>query len=299
MIKIINLKKTFEKQDVLKGIDIHVQKGKIYGLVGSNGCGKTTVFKHIMGLYKADEGQILYDNSYIENKDYLNKVYYVQDDLYFPPSYSLDDLYNYEKLLYTTMSEEKFKNLKKFFKLDGSKKLRTLSKGQKKQAAFILAISAMTETLILDEIVDGLDAVIRKMFWKVLMTEVLDRELTVLISSHALTELDNICDTVGILHDGHIVREAEIDQLKEETMRVQFALRSPFVDRPNDDYQIVKTSLIGKVYFVVIKGDIEAFKQYLHSSFEVLIYEELNMNLEEIFVTELGGLGYGTEDYNI
>ncbi len=297
MIKIIDLKKSFDDQDVLNGINMHVEKGKIYGLVGSNGCGKTTVFKHIMGIYKPDNGQISYKNSLIENGNYLNHLYYVQDDLFFPTNYTVDDLFDYESMLYETMSKKKFDQLKKFFKMDGTKKLRTLSKGQKKQAAFVLAISAMTEMLVLDEIVDGLDAVIRKMFWKVLMTEVLDRDLTVLISSHALTELDNICDTVGILHEGHIIREAAIDQLKEETLRIQFALDQPFVDKPSDSYQIIKTTLIGKVYFVVLKGNAEAFQTYLNENYKVLIYEELNMNLEEIFVTELGGLGYGTEEY--
>lgn len=297
MIKVVGLKKAFDEYDVLKGIDMHIEPGKIYGLVGSNGCGKTTVFKHIMGIYKADEGQITYRDVPIEDDGYLEKIYYVQDDLFFPLNYSLNDLYRYEKMLYPSMSDEKFVSLIKYFKLDGDKKLRTLSKGQKKQAAFILAIASMTETLLLDEIVDGLDAVIRKMFWKVIMTEVMDRQLTVVISSHALTELDNICDTVAILHEGHIVREDDIENLKEETMRVQFALKEPFIDTPSDDYKILRTSLIGKVYFLVIKGDVEKFKEMLYENHNVLLYEELSMNLEEIFVTELGGLGYGTEEY--
>lgn len=297
MIKIQGLKKTFDDHHVLKGIDMHIQAGKIYGLVGSNGCGKTTVFKHIMGIYTEDEGVISYRDQSIKDQSYLENIYYVQDDLFFPSYYDLDDLFKYESMMYKSMSQDKFDKLKRYFNLDGKKKLRTLSKGQKKQAAFVLAIASMTETLLLDEIVDGLDAVVRKMFWKVIMTEVMDRELTVIISSHALTELDNICDTVGILHEGHIIREESIDTLKEETMRVQFALKTPFIDQPSEDYRILKTTLVGKVYFVVIKGDVEAFKTYLYDNHDVLLYEELNMNLEEIFVSELGGLGYGSEDY--
>jgi len=299
MIKVIDLKKSFDTHHVLNGIQMNIEKGKIYGLVGSNGCGKTTVLKHITGIYKADEGQILYDNVFIDKTEYLEKVYYVQDDLFFPMNYSLDDLFNYEKMMYPGMSEKKYKKLIDFFKIEHTKKLRMLSKGQKKQAAFILAISAMTETILLDEIVDGLDAVVRKKFWKVILSEVMDRELTIVISSHALTELDNICDTVGILHEGRIVREDNIDTLKEETKRIQFALKEPFIDEPSTEYQVIKTSLIGKVYFVTVKGEVEQFRQDLYGRHEVLIYEELSMNLEEIFVTELGGLGYGTEEYNI
>ncbi|MCH4886729.1 ABC transporter ATP-binding protein [Acidaminobacter sp. JC074] len=299
MIKVIDLKKSFETHHVLNGIQMNVEKGKIYGLVGSNGCGKTTVLKHIMGIYKPDEGQILYENVFIEKTDYLENVYYVQDDLFFPMNYSLDDLFSYEKMMYPNMSDEKYKKLVDFFKIDHGKKLRMLSKGQKKQAAFILAVASMTETILLDEIVDGLDAVVRKKFWKVILAEVMDRDLTIVISSHALTELDNICDTVGILHEGKIVREDNIDKLKEETKRIQFALKDPFIDEPSNDYQIIKTSLIGKVYFVTVKGDVESFRQDLYGKHDVLIYEELSMNLEEIFVTELGGLGYGTEEYNV
>lgn len=296
MIKVLNLEKSFGENVVLKGVDMHVRQGKLYGLVGSNGCGKTTVFKHIMGLYKG-QGQIYYHDSNIENKDYLEKVYYVQDDLFFPINYTLEDLYKYESLYYPKMDESKYKQLVDFFKMDTSKKLRTMSKGQKKQAAFILAIASMTETLILDEIVDGLDAVIRKKFWKVIMTEIMDRNVTVLISSHALTELDNVCDTIGILHDGVIVREDEMDKLKEETKRVQFALKADYKPLTSDAYAVISNQLVGRVYFAVIKGDLNQFKTDLYKSSDVLLFEELTMNLEEIFISELGNLGYGGEDY--
>jgi len=297
MIKIIELKKSFDTSHVLKGISLHAEKGKIYGLVGSNGCGKTTVFKHIMNIYKGDSGQILYNDTEVPNNEYMNHIYYVQDDLFFPTNYCLDDLFEYESMLYNTMSSDKYNNLKTFFKMDGSKKLRTLSKGQKKQAAFILAIASMTETLMLDEIVDGLDAVIRKKFWKVLMSEVIDRELTVVISSHALTELDNICDKVGILHEGHIVREDSIETLKEETKRIQFAIKGEFESMENEAYEILKVTLVGKVHFAVVRGDSDQFRDDLYVQYDVLLYDELHMNLEEIFVTELGGLGYGNEEY--
>lgn len=297
MIEIRGLKKSFDDQEVLKGVNMHIEAGKIYGLVGSNGCGKTTILKHIMSIYKGDEGEILYGNKHIHKRDYLSEVYYVQDDLYFPFNYTLNDLFQYEKLLYPNMSQDKYLHLLEYFKLSGDKKLKTLSKGQKKQAAFILAISAQTETLLLDEIVDGLDAVVRKKFWQVIMTEVMDRSLTLMISSHALTELDNICDKVGILHEGVIVKEDQIESLKDETKRVQFAVEGNLELVTGQDYQVLKDALVGKVHFSVIKGDVAAFEEDLRQHNKVLLFEVLNMNLEEIFISELGGLGYGNEEY--
>jgi ABC-2 type transport system ATP-binding protein len=297
MIRVNNLRKSFDEHLVLEDINMTIEPGKIYGLVGSNGCGKTTILKHMMSIYKADSGQILYGDVCISDDDYLNKIYYVQDDLFFPMNYSLDDLFDYEKMMYSTMSEKKFQQLKEYFKLAGDKKLRSLSKGQKKQAAFILAIASMTETVLLDEIVDGLDAVVRKKFWQVIMSEVMDRQLTLVISSHALTELDNICDRVGILHDGKIVREDDIDLIKEQTKRVQFAIKGDFEGLVSEEFEIVKDSLIGKVHFAVIRGNVEKFKAMLEAKHEVLLYDVLMMNLEEIFISELGGLGYGIEEY--
>jgi ABC-2 type transport system ATP-binding protein len=298
MIEIKGLKKSFEANRVLLDVNMSVEKGKIYGLVGSNGCGKTTIMKHIMSIYHEDEGQILYDGKDIKHSDYMSSVYHVQDDLFFPMNYSIDDLFNYEKLMYENASEAVFKKLKDYFKLDDKKKLRNLSKGQKKQAAFILAIASQAETILLDEIVDGLDAVVRKKFWQVIMTEVMDRGLTILISSHALTELDNICDKVGILHEGVIVKEENMDTLKDETKRIQFAIKGDFAPVHSEAYDIIQDKLIGKVHFLVLKGDIEAFKKDLYEQADVLLFEVLTMNLEEIFISELGGLGYGNEEYN-
>lgn len=297
MIKIKGLMKTFDDHQVLRGVDMVMESGKIYGLVGSNGCGKTTIFKHIMSIYKGDEGEITYKDRLIDNQSYMKHIYYVQDDLFFPYNYTLNDLFEYEAMLYPQMNKEKFEALKRFFKVDENKQLRALSKGQKKQAAFIIAIAAMTETLLLDEIVDGLDAVVRKKFWKVIMSEVIDRELTVVISSHALTELDNICDKVGILHEGIIVKEDGIDLIKEETKRVQFAVSEAYETCVHNSYEVINHTQIGKVHYAVIKGDVQQFETDLYNTYDVLLFEVLNMNLEEIFISELGGLGYGTEEY--
>lgn len=298
MIKIENLEKKFGDFKVLKSVNIHVDRGEIYGLVGSNGSGKTTILKHIMKIYKQDKGEIIFDGLSISSSDdYLKGIYYIQDDLYFPYNYTLKDLYKYEELLYPTMDGEKYRKLLNYFKIDENKKLRSLSKGQKKQAAFIIGISSSVKMLLLDEIVDGLDPVVRKKFWKIIISEVLEEKLTIIISSHALSELDNICDKVGMLHEGIIVKEESIEKLKEETKRVQIAIKSEFKEVESEEYKILKTTKIGSVYFVVLKGNIESFKTDLYKEYDVLLFDELSMNLEEIFITELGGLGYGIEEY--
>jgi ABC-2 type transport system ATP-binding protein len=283
---------------VLKDINITANTGQIYGLVGSNGCGKTTLLKHIIQIFKGDSGSIYYKDTQIkEASPEIEKFYYIQDDLYFPYGYNLDMLFKYESKLYKNMSVEKYEKLLKFFNINRKAKLTTLSKGQKKQAAFIIAVSAKPEVLLLDEVVDGLDAVVKRKFWNVLINEVMERDVTVIISSHDLKEIDNICDKIGIMHEGRIIKEEKMDTLKEEVKRVQFAVEEEYKDIKSDKYEIIKTQKIGSVYFGIIKGDVDIFRKDLNEKYTLLIFDELSMDLEEIFITELGGAGYGKEEF--
>ncbi len=298
MLTIKGLNKNFDKLQVLKNINLTANKGQIYGLVGSNGCGKTTLLKHIMRIFKADSGEILCNGELINDKTpTTQEFYYVQDNLFFPNQYTINDLYNYEKLYYKNISREKFDNLVSFFNVDTKKALNKMSKGQKKQAAFVMAMATNPKVVLLDEIVDGLDAVIKRKFWNVLIQDTMENETTVIISSHDLKELDNICDRVGIMHEGEIIREEELEKLKNELKRVQFAIDREFELPKDDSFEIVKTLKLGSVYICTIKGDSNVFKSYLNNNYNVLLFDELPMNLEEIFITELGDKGYGTEIY--
>ncbi len=298
MIEIQGLNKWFRDFNVLKDINITANTGEIYGLVGSNGCGKTTLLKHIMQIFESDSGKVFYKEVEIDERSLdLNKFYYIQDDLYFPYGYNLDMLFKYESKLYPNMSSEKYEKLVEFFNINRKAKLSTLSKGQKKQAAFIIAVAAKPEVLLLDEVVDGLDAVVKRKFWNVLINEVMERKITVIISSHDLKEIDNICDKVGIMHEGRIIKEEKMDTLKSEIKRVQFAIDEEFETIKGEDYEVIKVQKIGSVYFGIIKGSVDMFRKELNEKYNLLIFDELSMDLEEIFITELGGAGYGKEEF--
>lgn len=295
MLTINNLCKKFGDFQVLKNININAEKGRIYGLVGSNGCGKTTILKHIMKVYKQDEGHITFNGEeVVEGSDIIKEFYFVQDTLYFPYQYTLNKLFHYEKLMYN-MSEEKFEYLLKYFDIDKNKVLNKMSKGQKKQAAFVLSIAAQPRLLLLDEIVDGLDAVIKRKFWDVLIKEIIDNNMTVVISSHDLKELDNICDRVGIMHEGRILREENLEKMKEDIKRVQFAVEGEFDPDKLKEFNVLQVVKIGSVFIATLTGNIDELKKYLESKYTLLLFDKLSMSLEEIFITELGGVGYGKE----
>lgn len=296
MLKIDNLSKKFGDFQALNDICLNAEASQIYGLVGSNGCGKTTLLKHIMMIYKQDHGNIYYEDAMInEDSELLKSFYFVQDNLFFPYQYTLAKLFDYEKLMYTDMSENKFNELVSYFNIDKNKNLNKMSKGQRKQAAFILAIAAKTKVLLLDEIVDGLDAVIKRKFWDVLIQEVMENEMTVIISSHDLKELDNICDKVGIMHEGKILKEENLEKMKEEIKRVQFAVEGEFNAAKFSEFNIVRSVKIGSINICTMTGNSDEFKASLEKEYKVLLFDKLSMNLEEIFITELGGAGYGTE----
>lgn len=295
MLTIDDLSKKFSDFQVLDNVNINAEKSQIYGLVGSNGCGKTTTLKHIMQIYKQDEGYITFDGEEVkENSEILKDFYYVQDTLFFPYQYTLNKLFHYEKLMYN-MSEEKFEYLLKYFNIDKNKVLNKMSKGQKKQAAFVLSIAAGPKLLLLDEIVDGLDAVIKRKFWDVLIKEVMDNEMTVIISSHDLKELDNICDKVGIMHEGRILKEENLEKMKEDIKRVQFAVEGEFDAEQLKEFGLLQYVKIGSVYIVTMTGSTQDLEKYLKNTHTLLLFDKLSMSLEEIFITELGGVGYGKE----
>lgn len=297
MIKTQSLTKIINDVIILENINIDIEKGTIYGLLGSNGAGKTTLFKLMTGIYKADFGECYIDGKLFEPSTDLMDIYFVQEDNYTIHNQTLLERFHEERLYYPNSCEKIFIKLVDFFGLKINQKMTNYSKGQSKQAAFVLAMASQASILLLDEILDGLDTVVRKKFWKVILSEVIDRKLTVIISSHVLSELDNICDKFGILHDTHLIKEERMDQFKEDVKRIQFATKGAIFPESTNDYSILKHSKVGQVSDVILKGDLEVFKTDLESQHEILMFEVLNLNLEEIFISELGGVNYGNENY--
>lgn len=296
MIKVDNLVKTFDGFRALDGVSLHVTKGSVYGLVGPNGAGKTTLIKHLTGIYTSDSGSSAIDGSEVfENTDVKAKTIYIGDDLYFFPSYSIEDTAKFYKDIYPTWSDERFESLKEIFKIDTKRKVRRLSKGMQKQVAFWLGICTRPEVIILDEPVDGLDPVMRRNVWRVIVQDVAEYGTTVLISSHNLRELEDVCDHVGIMHEGKIVLEKSLDDIKGNIHKIQLAFEGGFPEGIRGKLQVLHTESTGRVHMVIVKGDSEEIKEKL-KHFNPIICDLIPLTLEEIFIYELGGMGYAFEN---
>ena len=216
MIKTINLAKNFDGFFAIDNLNLNVKKGSIYGLVGVNGSGKTTTIKHLAGIYKADGGQVLFDEQEIYDNPALKaKIGYVADDLYFFNGYSLKKLAKFYQKMYKTFNMERFDQLVALTGLDIKRRVSKFSKGMQKQAALTLSLSIMPEFLLLDEPIDGLDPIVRKKIFQEIIDDVAARQMTVLISSHNLKEMDGICDHIGIIKDGKMLMEKDLDELKQ------------------------------------------------------------------------------------
>ena len=216
MIQVNNVTKSFDQFRALDGVNMHVEKGDIYGLVGPNGAGKSTIIRHLTGVYKQDAGEIFVDGEPIwENTKVKSKIAYIPDELFYFMQADTMEMMRYYKGIYPRFDEEKFRRMQEFFPtIDVKRNIRRLSKGMQKQVAFWLAICCNPEIMILDEPVDGLDPVMRRQIWTILMAEVEEKELTVLVSSHNLRELEDVCDHVGIMNKGKVMIERSLLELQ-------------------------------------------------------------------------------------
>ncbi|MDP4164345.1 MAG: ABC transporter ATP-binding protein, partial [Bacillota bacterium] len=224
MIKLFDVSKKFGKIAAVDQVTLSIQKGSIYGLIGSNGAGKTTLIKLLAGIYLQEKGEItIEDEAVFENVSLKEKIFYIPDQPYFLFHYNAVQMAQFYKSIYPTWSEDRFQTLAELFHVDLTKKIHTFSKGWQRQIAFILALSAKPEFLILDEPLDGLDPVVRKRMKNLLIQDVAEREMTILISSHNLREVEDLCDHVGIIHQGKLVMEKELDVLKSDIHKIQLA----------------------------------------------------------------------------
>lgn len=290
MIKVNNVSKSFDNFLALDSLSINVEKGSIYGLVGPNGAGKTTLMKAIAGIYRLNKGEILIDNKKAyENVDIKNETIYISDELFFFNNFSIKQMAELYKMVYTNWDQERYESLKEVFKIDEKRNANKLSKGMQKQVAFWLAMSTRPKVLLLDEPLDGLDPVMRRKVLNIIMEDVDENKTTVMISSHNLRELEDICDHVGILSKGKLVLQRQIDDLKTETHKIQVAFESGlFPEELSKKFNLLRKSKLGTVYSIILKGDKdEIVKEF--KKFNPLILDIIPLTLEEIFIYEVGG----------
>lgn len=296
MIRVNDVTKTFGDFTALSKMSLHAPQGSVYGLVGPNGAGKTTIIKNLIGIYTPDSGKIEIDGkSVFENTELKNEVIYIGDDLYFFPTYSIDDMAKFYSGIYTNWNWDRFKALKTVFKIDTKRKVRRLSKGMQKQVAFWLGVCACPKVMILDEPVDGLDPVMRKNVWRIVMQDVAENNTTVLISSHNLRELEDVCDYVGIMHEGKIVLEKELDDMKGNIHKIQTAFENGMPQKLKNEIDVLHSETLGRVNMLIVKGESDAIQEKINK-YEPLLCDILPLTLEEVFIYELGGMGYEFEN---
>lgn len=299
MIEIKNVTKRYGNFIALSDVNLSIRKGSIYGLVGANGSGKTTLIKTIMGIYEQEEGSITMEGERIkESPAVKDRIFYVPDDLFFFSMYSTKRMAQFYAGIYQRFDWNRYHRIREILSIDENKRLNQLSKGMKKQVALWLGICVMPDMMILDEPVDGLDPVMRRQMWSLIMQDVSVRGMTVLVSSHNLRELEDICDTVGILHKGKVLLERELDDLRGDIHKLQIAFdrEEEELDFSNFPFPILKSSHVGRVFSFVVRGKeaeiAEAFAEY-----HPLFIDFIPLTLEEIFIYEIGGEGY--EIHNI
>ena len=294
MIEIKELKKSFGGFPALDGLSLTVPDGSVYGLVGPNGAGKTTAIKHLTGVYRQDSGEVLLDGEPVyENPKAKQRIAYIPDEVYFFPQAGIRDMAEFYRGVYPKFSEDRYRKLGEAFGLDEKAPMKRFSRGMQKQAAFRLAMSLMPEVLVLDEPVDGLDPVMRRQIWSLLLADVAERGMTVLVSSHNLRELEDVCDHVGIIHAGKTLVERSLSELQDNMVKVQLVL--PEGGELPQGLSVLHESRVGQVRTLILRGRAEEISAIVAAA-GPLFYDLLPLTLEEIFIYELGGEHYAVRD---
>lgn len=293
MISVNNLVKSFDDYKAVNDITCNIPDGCIYGMVGSNGAGKSTFLRLITGVYKADAGSISIDGKPVyDNPEVKARIAYVPDELYFINGYSIEKMAHYYKNIYPNFSVEKCMDLTDKFKLNPKKSINTFSKGMKRQAAILLALSTNPDYMFFDETFDGLDPIMRNLVKGLICEDVFERKATAIITSHSLRELEDICDQLALLHEGGLVLQNDISDLKTQNFKIQIAFKEDF-DESKFKGLIEYTSFnkIGSIATMIVKGNKEDTVSKL-SSLNPVLFDILPLTLEEVFTYEMTALGY-------
>ena len=290
MLDLQNVTKTFGSVKALDDLTMTVPRGAVYGLVGPNGAGKSTAIRHLMGIYRPDSGEVSLEGLPIyENTNAKETIGYIPDEIFYFPSATLEDMRKYYRGLYPKFDDALFERLKEVFRLPEKTPIRRYSKGMQKQAAFQLTLSCRPEVLILDEPVDGLDPVMRRQVMSLILADVAEHGTTVLISSHNLRELEDVCDHVGIMDHGHMLLQKSLADMQGATHKLQIVGDAP------EGLDILHESSSGRLKTLVVRGSAMEIATKAEAA-KPAYFDVLPLSLEEIFIYELGGVDYAVKD---
>ena len=297
MIQVRNVVKTFDGFRALDGLTMTVPRGSVYGLVGPNGAGKSTILRHITGIYRQDSGEVLLEGEPIyENPAAKARISSIPDELYYFLSASTRDMARFLRGFYPKFDRDRYRTLKEVFsQVDEARPMRRLSKGMQKQAAFWLSLCCRPEVLVLDEPVDGLDPVMRRQVWSLLMADVAQEGTTVLVSSHNLRELEDVCDRVGILSHGKVLIERSLTDLQENLVKMQVVFQEREMPKLPADMEVLHVTQVGRIHTLIVRGNATDVTNRL-AVYAPILLEALPLTLEEIFIYELGGEDYAVRD---
>ena len=296
MIELKEFTKKFDGFTALEAVSFQVEEGSIFGLVGSNGAGKSTLLRGLCGVYAPDGGKVLIDGQEpYENPDVKSRVFFVSDYPYFMPQFTLRDMADFFRRSYPNWSQEEYQRLCKRFPLDPKMKIHNMSKGMQRQAALICALATMPDYLLMDEVFDGLDPVMRQLLKRVVSDRAAQRKMTVVIASHNLRELEDFCDHVGLIHKGGVLFERELDELKLGIHKVQAvyrpALDSEALEELREKLDIIKLETRGSMVSFVARGAEEEIAAVVNGR-STIFFETLPLSLEEVFISEMEAAGY-------
>ena len=295
MIQVTNTVKRFDGFAALDGASVTVPAGGVYGLVGPNGAGKSTLIRCLTGVYRPDGGMVKMGGEDVWENDALKaRVGVIPDDWYYFSQSTIRDMCRFYRGFYPQFSMERYERLKEVFAIDERRPIRRLSKGMQKQAAFWLVLSCMPDYLILDEPVDGLDPVMRRQVWSLVMNDVSQRGTTVLVSSHNLRELEDVCDHVGIMDHGRVLLERSLAQLQDNMVKLQVVFPDGVTEVP-EGLPVLHASKIGRIHTLIMRMNAQEATERL-TAYHPLLVDAVPLTLEEIFIYELGGADYAVKD---
>jgi len=297
MIRATNVTKTFGDFPAVKNLSCEIPKGCIYGMIGANGAGKSTFLRLVTGVYKADEGEITLDGEAVyENPLAKRRMAFVPDELYFLATASMNRMADLYEAIYPDFDRAQYRKLTELFRLNPKVSVGTFSKGMRRQASTILALSCKPEYIFFDETFDGLDPVVRNVVKNLITEYVMERGTTAIITSHSLRELEDTCDQLALLYQGGIVFESDVQNLKTSLFKVQVAFLEPFGREMFEGLNLLDYSQRGSVASFIVRGDRTETKNILAAKSPALL-DILPLSLEEVFIHEMQTLGYAFENF--